>query len=100
MLKHDHLTRTLIEALKNQSPGEPEPADSELKQAARDWMSGRAFIDSRGTYRLRNKKEYQARKGTYVWVNDGGSVKAPWDAAVKKAFLDDLDFDSYAQKNA
>ena len=71
-------------------------AEDELSQASRDWKSGKAYLDSQGHYRLRQKQEYQAYKGKKVWTGKG--PRASWSAAVKKEFPDNLDFDAHAAK--
>jgi predicted ABC-type ATPase len=59
-----------------------EQAQSMLEQAFADWKSGRAYIDNRGTYRLRAEGQKTGSSRTV----------APWSGLVKSLYPDNLDF--------
>lgn len=55
-----------------------------VEQAKSDWQSGRAYVDSRGTYKLRQEKAHRA--GEMRWVGVG--LKASWSDKAQAAFVD------------
>ena len=64
---------------------DPTTAKADIAQASKDWLSGRAYIDNAGNYRI--KAEGKA-KGTI----------APWNKAAKKAFASVSDLHAHAHK--